>query len=164
MRPHRLIDGNPVVRAIRRAARLSRHDVDRQTKIVNDALQAMLKGGADAGARWLDLADTANLAETLAAMRIGFGPDADEVIADAQTALAWMQQERRDRGTWALRADERQELEARFSALRDLHRTQLALCSYGEFEQAYRRTEERVRQARAGNAPRDAIVIEGLVG
>ncbi len=161
MRPHRLIDGNPVVRAIRRAALLSEADVLMQKVAIEAALSGLLGGGTNAAGHWASLADAANMAETLEAMGIGSGEEMRNAIADAQESLAWMAQERHERGTWALRHHERQEVEARLQWLRTLHVFQLRVCSYGEFEQAYRRTEDRVRQARAGNAPRGAIVIEG---
>ena len=164
MRPHRLIDGNPVVRAIRRAALLSEADVLMQKVAIEAALSGLLGGGANAAGHWASLADAANMAETLESMGIGSGEEMRNAIADAQESLAWMAQERRERGTWALRHEERQEVEARLQWLRTLHVFQLQVCSYGEFEQAYRRTEDRVRQARAGNAPKGAIVIEGQLG
>ena len=157
------INVNQWQRTIRGAAKLLPADVQRQANIMASAIDTLLAGGAAAGAAWLDLADTANLAETLSANGLGRGQDADIVLRQAQEALAYLAQERASRGTWALRAEERVEVRLRLELLRDLHRVQLQACSYGEFERAYTATAERVRQARAGNAPADAVVVEGLI-
>jgi hypothetical protein len=72
-------------------------------------------------------------------------------------------QERQARGTWALHASEREEVRGRLGWLISLHATQLQGCSYTLFERAYQATQQRVAQARAGNAAADAIVIEGEI-
>lgn len=157
----RLIATNPVVAAMRRAARLTAADVNQQTAMLHVALEGLLRVDRDAPVHWASLADAANVAETLEGMGLGAGAEARTVIEMAQEALAWWHQERQERGTWALRADERLEVADRLSALCALHTIQLRHCSYGEFERAYQRTLERLRQARGGNAPKGAIVIEG---
>lgn len=149
--------------ALRSVQRLSAADVAMMVTAMRTAVDGLLLGQR-AGEHWLSLADTANVAETLAGMGIGGGEEAARVVADAQEALAYAAQERRERGTWALRADERDELRTRLTWLCSVHAVQLSACSYGEFERAYRRTAERVRQARRGNVPRDAFVVEGVVG
>lgn len=159
----RPVHTNQLQRTIRGAAKLLPADVQRQTAIVSSAIERLLAASQDASAAWSDLADTANIAETLAGMRLGSGPDAERIIADAQEALAYMAQEHASRSTWALRAEERIEIRMRLELLRDLHRVQLQACSYAEFERAFHATVERLRQARAGNAPAGAIVIEGLL-
>ncbi len=159
----RVIHLNQLHRTIRGAAKLLPADVQRQTSIVTSAIERLLAASKDATDAWRDLADTANIAETLASMRIGGGTDARLVIQSAQEALAYMAQEQAERGTWALRADDRIEIRMRLELLRDLHRTQLSECSYGEFERAFTTTVERLKQAKAGNAPAGAIVVEGLV-
>lgn len=161
---HRLIYCNAVDMALRRVQLISRADVEQMAGIIRKAIAGLLSGADDAMTHWTSLADTANLAETLEAAGLGSGDQAREVVSLAQEALAYMHQERQARGTWALRSDERALIADRLQALRALHETQLAASSYGEFEQAYHRTEQRLRQARAGNAPRGAIVIEGMVG
>ncbi len=160
MRPIHL---NQLERTLTGVAKLRPADVSRQIAIVGVAIDRLLAAGADADAAWRDLADTANVAETLADMRIGGGLQARLAIQHAQEALAYCAQERAERGTWALRAGDRIEIRMRLELLRDLHRTQLSECSYGEFERAFNLTVERLRQARSGNAPRDAVVVEGLV-
>jgi aminoglycoside phosphotransferase len=154
---------NQVQRTLNAVRKLSREDVQRQIGIVSTAISYLMTAGDEAGKAWIDLADTANMTETLAQMRIGGGDEAEQIVRDAQQALAYMRQERIERGTWALRAEERIEIRMRLELLRDLHRVQLSECSYGEFERAYRMTVERLRQARAGNAAAGTIVIEGVV-
>ena len=154
---------NQVQRTMQGAAKLRPADVQRQTAIVASAIERLLAGSRDAGDAWRDLADSCNVAETLASLRIGGGKDAMLVIQSAQEALAYMAQEHAERGTWALRAEERIEIRMRLELLRDLHRTQLRECSYAEFERAFLLTVERLTQARAGNAPAGAIVIEGQI-
>lgn len=154
---------NALQQAIRSAARIRPDELAVMLTAMRSALDGFLRAGPDAGEHWRSLADTANVAEQLAQLGIGSGPEAEQVIHDAQVALAYAAQERQDRGTWALRADERDELRERLTWLVSVHTTQIAACSYGEFERAYQRTVDRVRQARAGNAPREAVVVEGAV-
>lgn len=160
---HRPVNLNQWMRTIRGAAKLLPADVARQIAIVTSAIDNLLSAGPAAGAAWLDLADTANIAETLASAGLGSGDEATLVLRQAQEALAYMAQEKAERNTWALRAEERAEIRLRLQLLRDVHRVQLQACSYAEFERAYRATVERLQQARAGNAPRDAVVVEGLI-
>ncbi len=157
------VTSNALERAIKASRRLAAEDVAMMISTANQALRGLLLGQADAGDHWRGLADTANVAETLAQMGLGGGPDADLTIRQAQEALAWMMQERLERGTWALRADERAEVSERLTWLVSVHAVQMQHCSYGEFERAWHRTHERVRQARAGNAPRGALVVEGQI-
>ena len=138
---------NAVEIAINRARKLSDADVQRQHALVKTALAEFCRG-QNCEAHWLSLADTANLAETLAAMRLGYGPEADRVINDAQRALHDVHQRHATRGTWTLYADEIDALHW----LVALHCTvQLAACSYGEFSDAYDRTQNRLRLALAGS-------------
>lgn len=145
---------NAVQIAISRACRLSDADVARQMAIVHGAVHEFACG-RDCPRHWRDLADTANFAEALAELRIGAGPDADAVISAAQRALADVHQRHAARG-WTLYADEI----AALQWLAQLHAVQLAACSYGEFDTAFRRVHERMAQARAGNAPRGALVLD----
>jgi hypothetical protein len=161
---HGRVDPTITVRAIRSAQRLDAADRGRQQELTREAMERLLRGGPDASACWRDMADVANVAEQLAELRIGSGPEADAVIADAQEALGYMHQERMARGTWALRAEERDLIVPRLELLVRLHELQLEVCSYGEFERAYQAVVRKVTQARAGNAPAGAIVLEGLVG
>lgn len=145
--------------AINGARRLSDHDVQQQVTLMERAASEFARG-QHCPVHWLSLADTANMAETLAGMGLGAGPDADRVIEDAQRALAAVHQRHATRGSWTLYADE---IEAVHWLVR-LHTTQLQACSYSEFEQAFRRTAERLAQARAGNAPAGAVVVIGQMG
>lgn len=153
----RPVYANAVQIAMGRARRLTDADVAGQRLVVQTAL-AQFCQGIDCDRNWCNLADTANMAETLAAMGLGGGDDADRVIRDAQTALHDVHQRHSTRGSWTLYADE---IDALHWLVR-LHCTaQLPACSYGELATAMDRTQNRLRQALAGNAPRGALVIDG---
>lgn len=142
--------------AINRARKLAAADVARQNAIVRQAVADFCRGLHCAG-HWRSLADTANMSETLAGMGLGAGPDAERVVNTAQQTLHDVHQRHAQRGTWTLYADEIDSLHW----LAQLHQLQLQACSYGEFQTAYTRTANRLAQARAGNAPRGAIVVLG---
>ena len=143
--------------AAARARRLSDADVRQQCAIVETALGEFSRG-IRCAFHWASLADVADVAQTLAGMRLGFGPGADAIIGDAQRALQAVHQRQADGGTWTLYADE---LEALHWLVR-LHTTvQLPACSYGEFDDAFRATHRRLRQALAGNASPGAVVVAG---
>ena len=152
----RRVATNAVDIAINRARRLSDTDVHQQMTIVRNAVAAFCRG-ENCRHHWVSLADTANMAETLAGMRLGGGHDAQRLIETAQKALADVHQRHTERGTWTLYADEIDALQW----LVGLHLVQLEACSYGEFEQAYRLTAQRMQQALAGNASPGARVIVG---
>lgn len=149
---------NPIAVAIEGAARLPAADRIALQGIVQHALDSFRRG-ADCAAQWCVLADALNIAESLA--RLGIASDADsmERINAAQRALATAHQRHSTRGTWALRGAELQALDAGLWT----HRIQLDYCSLREFERARHDTAERMRQARAGNAPAGAVVIEGAI-
>lgn len=155
-RPRPLVD--PVQRAITGVRALEVRDVAGQVHIARTALSELGRG-VDAWRHWRSLADTANMAESLAALRIGAGEHAAGVIRGAQQALADICSRMQQGRSHALHHHEVDALQWLVS----LHRLQLAACSYAEFERAFQATRERVAQARAGNAPRDAIVIEGEI-
>lgn len=161
---HHQADPAATLRAIRGARRLSAEDRERQKELTREALERLLRAGPDAAACWRDMADVANLAEQLALLRIGGGPEALAAIDEAQHALGYMHQEHQARGTWALRAAEREVIVPQLELLVRLHELQLDVCSYGEFERAYQAAVRKLTQARAGNAPPGAIVLEGQVG
>lgn len=142
--------------AINRARKLAAEDVARQDGIVRQAVAEFCKG-EHCAAHWRSLADTANMSETLAAMGLGAGPDAERVINAAQQTLHDVHQRHATRGTWTLYADEIDSLQW----LAQLHLVQLAACSYGEFSDAFHTTANRLEQARAGNAAHGAIVVVG---
>jgi len=147
---------NSVQIAINNARKLPAEDVARQDGIVRLAVAEFCKG-EHCAAHWRSLADTANMSETMAAMGLGAGPDAERVINAAQQTLHDVHQRHASRGTWTLYADEIDSLQW----LAQLHHVQLSACSYGEFAEAFNRTANRLQQARAGNAAHGAIVVVG---
>lgn len=154
------VHSNIVQIALNNVRKLSASDVGMQRDIMDRALREF-SAGRDCPTHWRSLADTANMAETLSGMGICSGQQADEIIHAGQQALAAVQQRHATRRTWTLYAAELDALDW----LLVLHNRQLAECSYGEFERAFNTTRERIAQARKGNAPAGAIVIEGdLVG
>lgn len=150
---------NTVQRAVGGACCIAPQEVNAQRQRLQQALQ-QFRSGQHCAHNWRSLADVGNMAETLAAMRIGSGPEAESVIEAAQQALADVHTRHAQRGTWTLYP---RELDALHWLLR-LHEVQMQVCSYSEFEEAFQRTTRRVAQARAGNAPAGAIVIEGDIG
>jgi hypothetical protein len=149
---------NPIAVAIESARKLS--EADRATLLrIIDTAWTHYRSGVECGAQWCVLADALNMAESLA--RIGIASDADSVerIDAAQRVLAQAHMRHTERGTWALRGPELQALDAGLWT----HRVQLEHCSLGEFERAKHSTEVRIRQARAGNAPAGAIIVEGAI-
>ena len=154
------VHSNAVQIALARVKPLTAADVAGQTALVLNALQQFCQG-INCDAHWCSLADTANMAETLAGMGLGSGDDATRVIELAQRALADVHQRHNQRGTWTLYADE---IDALHWLVR-LHCTaQLPACSYGELGDAMAATRNRMQQALAGNAPRGALVIDGGMG
>lgn len=155
-RPRPLV--NPLQRALTGVQTLAAADVQGQVRIARHAL-AELGRGRDTAHHWRSLADTANMAESLAALGIGGGADAQRVIHQAQQALAHIQGRLQHGSSRALYASEIDALQWLIS----LHHLQLQACSYAEFDRAFNATRERIAQARAGNAAANAIVIEGLI-
>jgi len=154
------VHSNAVQIALARVKPLTAADVAGQTALVQHALQQFCQG-INCDAHWCSLADTANMAETLAGMGLGSGDDATRVIELAQRALADVHQRHNQRGSWTLYADE---IDALHWLVR-LHCTaQLPACSYGELGDAMAATRNRMQQALAGNAPRGALVIDGGMG
>ncbi len=147
---------NTLERAIKRAQKMSAADAKMQRELTATALREF-STGANCEANWRTLADAANMAETLASMGICSGLQAEALIHEAQQALAAVKQRHATRGTWTLYAAELDAL----TWLIALHDKQITECSYGEFERAFHLTTERIAQARAGNAPRGAIVVQG---
>ena len=155
-RKPRPVHVNAVQQAINRARKLAPADVAGQVQLITVALAQFMRG-ENCGEHWRSLADTANVAETFEAMGICSGPQAQRVIDQAQTALYNVQLRHQQRGTWTLYAHEVDEL----TWLNAVHSHQLRECSYGEFERALRTTHHRLAAARAGNAPKGALVITG---
>ena len=168
--PSKATTVDPVTAAIRRAEALSASDVGVQRGIGAAALAALAEGAAstvmggqqvqhDACLQhWRSLADIANMAETLAGMGLGGGPDANAVITESQQALADILQRRSTSQHWATTEPERDAL----GWLLRLHcDIQIPATSYGEYERAFQKTRNRVQQAAAGNAGRGTVVVIG---
>lgn len=147
---------NAASMALDRVRKLAIADVQQQRHIVATALREF-SAGKHCAHHWRSLADVGNMAETLVTMGICSGQQAEGVVHNAQAALAAVQQRHAGGGSWTLYPAELDALHW----LAALHANQLAECDYSEFERAWRQTHQRVAQARAGNAPRGAIVIEG---
>jgi hypothetical protein len=150
------VHANSLDIALNNVRKLSRADVQMQTGIFDTALR-QFSAGQHCAQHWRSLADTANMAETLAGMGICSGLQAVAVIDTAQRALAAVRQRHTERNTWTLYATELDALQW----LASLHARQLVECDYSEFERAFQGTRNRIGEARRGNAPRGAIVIEG---
>lgn len=155
-RPHQRHLVNPIQRAMTGVRLLERSDAVGQIKLATRAL-AELKLAVNTGQAWRSLADTANMAESLCTLGIGSGTDARRVIHAAQLALHDIAQRMQQATTKALHHHEIEALEW----LIRLHDLQLQSCSYSEFERAFVTTKDRLEQARAGNAPADAVVVVG---
>lgn len=149
---------NAVQRAIEGSGLLPAHEVARIKLSLTLALQAF-GCGEQCAMHWMTMADALNVAEGLADVGICSDDASRERVAAGQAALAGVHTRHRERGSWTLYAAERQALD---DALW-LHGVQLGNCSFHEYERAVSATVERIRQARAGNAPRGAIVVEGAM-
>lgn len=151
---------NAVQIAIARARPLAQADVAGQRLLVQTALRDFSTGTACLH-NWSSLADTANMAETLAGMGLGGGDDCDNIIQAAQQALNAVHIRHTTRGSWTLYSAELQALDWLVWLHADI---QLPAISYGELSDAMDRTRNRMRQALAGNAPHGALVIDGGMG
>lgn len=154
-RPQR-VAANAMLIAVNGVQQLHRRDVQRQMALLRLALDEFRRG-LQCSQHWRSLADAGNVTETLSAMGLCAGADADRVIRQAQQALHDVALRHRALGTWALRHDELDALDWLLS----LHARQLQECDYSEFSRAMDRTHTRVAQARAGNAPAGAVVVVG---
>lgn len=150
------VHANALHRTLARVHKIAPEDVAGQISIMATALREF-SAGQHCLHHWRSLADTSNVAESLTAAGICSGPDADHVIHTAQAALAAVHERSRTRGTWTLYPAELDALHW----LVALHARQLGECDHAEFERAWQTTHQRVSAARAGNAPRGAIVIVG---
>ena len=149
---------NALAMALVRAGKLLPAEHAGQVDIIRRALLEF-SAGRDCWPHWRSLADAANVAETLSAMGIGRGQQAADVLDSAQAALAAVHRRHAERGSWTLYAAELDALHWLIA----LHAKQLAECSRGEFERALDSTHERLTQALAGNAPRDAVIVVGQI-
>lgn len=144
--------------AMAKVHKLRQTDLAGQYAVMDTALRSFA-AGHDCAHHWRSLADVANVCESLAAMGIGAGSQADEIIRSAQRVLHDVLQRHRSRATWTLYP---LELDTLYWLLA-LHKRQLAECDHSEFSRALDQTHARIAQARAGNAPAGAIVIEGEI-
>lgn len=144
--------------AMARVHKLQGDDVERQVSIVRHALTQFCRG-VDCADHWRSLADAANVAEQLMREGIGAGAQAAHCIATAQRVLADVMQRRRQRGSWTLYGIERDAL----LLFQDLHTLQLQECDFAEYERALDNARNKITQARAGNAPAGAVIVEGEI-
>lgn len=144
--------------AINNVHTLAPQDAAGQRQLLTTALDE-LRRGQHCATHWRSLADCANVAESLAALGIGAGAQATQAIDRAQRTLHDVAQRHRERGTWAMRHDEVDALEW----LIRLHAVQLGACDYSEYCRALDNTHRRISQARAGNAPAGAVIVEGMI-
>jgi len=158
-RPNRRVILNPIQVAIANASRLEARDRANLSAIMADALDKFRRG-IDCPDHWRSMADALNMAENLAGIGIASDEASRQRIQAGQRVLADVAQRAFHTDSWTLRSPELQALD---DALW-IHRIQLEHCSLGEYERAERATVNRVSQARAGNAPAGAIVIEGGLG
>jgi hypothetical protein len=155
----RPVHANAVLMAINGARRLSEADVH---SLITGHRQMLREytAGQHCAQHWRSLADIGNLAETFVRMGLASGQQAEELVHTAQVALASAAQRQSVRGTWTLYP---QEIDA-LHWLLQLHALQLQACSYSEFCAAMDSTQRRISQARQGNAPAGALVVQGDFG
>ena len=148
---------NAVQRAMEGAAKLPADQVATISANLGTALDDF-SAGRDCPRLWCAMADAMNVAEALADLNICSDDGSRQRIADARAALAAVHMRHTARG-WTLYPAER-------NALADglwLHGVQLQHASFREYESAIDDTTRRLTQARAGNAPRGAIVLQGAL-
>lgn len=161
------LDWDPINTAIARAALLPADEAVKFTAPLTQAAIVLKTGHHDPAAQhaaWCNLADALNVAEQLCAL--GIAPDRLDIILAGHRALGDLHQRHAQRGCWTLRADEIIALEGTDTVpgALDVCRIQLSLCTQGELADAIAATKERMSQALAGNAPRDAVVCVGALG
>lgn len=144
--------------AMAKVHKLRQQDLADQCAVLDTALRSF-SAGQRCAHHWRSLADAANVCASLAALGICAGSQATEIIECAQRVLHDVLQRHRARGSWTLYP---LELDTLYWLLA-LHKRQLAECDYSEFNRALDLTQARVAQARAGNAPAGAIVVEGEI-
>ncbi len=149
---------NALDRTLNSVRKLSPSDVATQRHIIATALLEF-RAGKHCQQHWCSLADAANMTETLSAMGICSGPNAELVITQAQAALAAVADRHSTRGSWTLYPAEIDHL----VWLTSLHGQQLQACDYGEFGRALDITKNRLSQARQGNAPAGAHIVIGAM-
>jgi hypothetical protein len=176
-RPHR--HHTAYVNVVERAILRTRPLTDEQVRSMRDpaqaAVAAFVHGNApwrenadvppdeDMLMHWRNLADILNHARTFADMRLGSGEEVDRLLAEAGEVIGAILS-RRDaalatdgRSVWSCTTDEHETL----CWLVHLHfEVQCRACSLGEFERAYNRTRERIRQAIAGNASPGTVIVD----
>lgn len=146
---------NPVAVAIEGAQKL-RPDMRADIRGIVDQALARFRSGDDCHAQWRNMADALNTAEALARIGIASDQDSRDRIDAAQRVLADVIERHTQRGSWTLHGPELQALDLGLWVFG----VQLDHCSLNELERARRDCTERIRQARAGNAPAGARIVE----
>lgn len=147
---------NSVERAISGARKLPPSDVATVKDGMTRALLCFGRG-EDCHQHWMHMADALNVAESLAIGGICSDEGSLTKILAGQAALAAVLSRQRAGGSWTLYGAERQALD---DALW-LHGVQLDHASFSEYEAAVNRTIHRIQQAKAGNAGRGVVVVDG---
>ena len=155
----RAVHLNSLQMAIHNSGLLPASDVTGQMQLLREHLVHLLSGQPSARVSWMSMADAANMAETLAGMRIGGGEEAERVIREAQESLAEAWQTAEKRGTWAMSAQARQMLQERLEWLLQLHEVQMRAVSIREYSRAFERTRARMAAARRGQVGRGVVVV-----
>jgi hypothetical protein len=154
-RQARTVTQNPVLLALQQAAMKPRSEVQaRQAELQGDLQQFL--NGQQCEAKWMALADCANLAEALAELGIACDQASVGAIDSAQQVLSQVYGRASATGSWTTHADE----QATLRQLLWLHGVQLQHCSEGEYRKAWNNTLKRISQALGGNA-RAGTVIAG---
>lgn len=146
-------------RAITGASKLPADDVARVKAGLACAFQEF-GCGREPYRHWCCMADAINVAESLADAGICSDVGSLDRIQHAMNVLGNVMRRHQAGGSWTLHADERQQLDDGLW----LHGIQLEHCSFSEYERAIQDVRNRVSQARAGNAPKGFIVIQGEIG
>lgn len=147
------VDANPVLLALRRAARLPAAEVERVQQEIGRAYEAMRQGAGTVD-HWNVLAGSVELALAIESMGVVKGLQ-DELKATEQ-ALADIRRRWQDRHAPVLRGHE---LEALRLFTTWMHRRQLEALSDAEFRQAHDLARARVLSAGGAEIDRSNLVL-----
>jgi len=115
---------------------------------------ACLKKQVEPRSSWSDLADALNISEQLQRLGIGNEVDHQQIAMEAQQAMSNLAVQYKVRQSWTMTSGS---IEAIGMGL-ELYAAQLAICSQGEYARARDNVIRLVREARAGNVPKNVTV------